>query len=142
MKIQVDEHMTIVALQQAFSEYFPYLSLAFFSKPHDIYRSSPVKYLITEHNLPLEHIEANPHHAELDISADMKVGELEQLFEQELGLHVQVLRRDGHSWIETTLTDGLSLRRQNEIGSKALDDYSPTVKTTDYHNARTEWFLG
>ncbi len=142
MKIQVSAHMTIAALQQAFSECFPYLSLSFFTKPHDIYQSSPVKYLITERDIFLERIEAHPHNASIEISADMKVSELEQLFEQEFGLHVQVLRKEGNSWTETTLTDNLSLREQNEHGALAKDTDFHLAHIADYQDARTEWYLG
>ena len=142
MKIQVSAHMTIAALQQVFSECFPYLSLSFFSKPHDIYHSSPVKYLITECDMLLERIEAHPHNATIEIYADMKVSELEQLFEGVFGLHVQVLRKAGHSWIETSISDDLSLREQNEIGAQTKDCDSQMVSLNDYQDARTEWYLG
>ena len=142
MKIYVSTRMSIAALQQAFSECFPYLSLSFFSKPHDIYQSSPVKYLITECTTSLERIEAQPHSADVEIFADMKVSELEQLFEQEFGLHVQVLRKEGNTWEETTLTDNLSLSEQNAMAAAALDSDLHSVPLSEYHDARTEWFLG
>lgn len=142
MKLQVSAHMSIAALQQAFGECFPFLSLSFFSKPHDIYQACPVKYLVTETNQPLERLEAHPHNGTLDIHGDMCVSDLEQQFEQLFGLHVQVLRRAGHSWIETTLTDHLSLREQNEIGANTPETHSSQAQTADYGDARTEWFLG
>jgi len=134
--------MTIASLKQAFNECFPYLSLSFFSKPHDIYQSSPVKYLITECNTLLELIEAQPHNADVEIFADMKVSELEQLFEREFGLHVQVFRKEGNVWEETTLTDSLSLREQNAKAAAAKDSNLHSVPLSEYHDARTEWFLG
>jgi len=141
MILQVFVHMTIAELQQKFSEYFPYLSLSFFSRPHDIYQSSPVKYLITERETLLERLEARPHHAALNILADMTAGQLEQLFEQELGLHIQVLRKDGDSWTETTLTDNLRLSDQNTAAAQAKNIFCPAL-STNYHDARTEWYLG
>ncbi|MDO8366945.1 MAG: hypothetical protein Q7T20_09125 [Saprospiraceae bacterium] len=142
MKIHVSTHMTIAALQQIFSECFPCLALSFFSKPHDIYQSSPVKYLITECNTRLEHIEAQPRNADIEISPDMKVSELEQLLEREFGLHVQVLRKEGSSWAETTFTDNLTLREQNAKASTANDHDFHMALLSDYHDARTEWYLG
>jgi hypothetical protein len=140
MKIQVNTSMTIAALKLAFSDCFPNLSLSFFTKPHDVFQSSPVKYLITECNMVLEGIEKHPHNADIEIYADMTVADLEQLFEQEFGLHVQVLRKEGNFWVETAFTDNLSLRAQNAIltESKARNEHP----NTDYHDARTEWFLG
>jgi hypothetical protein len=134
--------MTIAALQQAFSACFPYLSISLYSKPHDIYQSCPVKYLITETNLVLERLEKHPHNAAVDIFADMTVGELETLFEQEFGLHVQVFRKDGNTWTETTFTDNLSLREQNETAAKSTDAVHSEMQELENQGARTEWFLG
>ena len=142
MKIHVTTHMTIAALQQAFSECFPNLSLSFFTKPHEIYQSCPVKYLITEDNTRLERIERHPHNGDVEIFADMKVSELEQLFEKEFGLHVQVLRKLGNTWTETTFTDNLSLREQNAKAAETNASDYPIGLFSDYHDARTEWYLG
>jgi hypothetical protein len=140
MKIQVSSGMTIAALQQAFSECFPNLALAFFSKPHEIFQSSPVKYLLTESNTPLERIEKHPHNGTVEVFADMTVADLEQLFEQEFGLHVQVFRKSGNTWQETTLSDQLTLGTQNAYSMDELP--IPGQVPNDHHNARTEWFLG
>jgi hypothetical protein len=134
--------MTLAALQQAFRLCFPNLSLSFYTKPHDIYQSSPVKYLITESNTLLKHIEARPHDGDVEIFADMKVSELEQLFEQEFGLHVQVFRRMGNTWVETTFTDNLSLCEQNEKAEEITDSDKYPTPLSDYLDARTEWYLG
>lgn len=142
MKIQVFENMTIAAVQQAFREYFPNLSLSFFSKPHDIYQASPVKYLITELDTPLKRLELLPHNAEVEILADMTVSALEDLFEQEFGLHVQVYRKDGNAWTETTLTDDLSLRVQNNNAAMEQDTGAHIACHKDYKDARTEWYMG
>ncbi len=88
----------------------------------------------------LERIEKHPHNADIEIYAEMTVNELEKLFEQEFGLHIQVLRKEGNSWTETTLTDKLSLYQQNKIASKTKDLKVQTQ--TDYQDARTEWYMG
>jgi hypothetical protein len=140
MKIHITMRMTIAELQQAFSEYFPNLSLSFFSKPHEIFQSSPVKYLFTEYNLPLERIEGHPHDGDIEIFPDMTVADLEHLFEREFGLHIQVLRKEGRFWVETAFTDNLSLCAQNEMATVSKgENSSPNV---NYHDARTEWYLG
>lgn len=134
--------MTIAALQQAFNEKFPNLCLSFFTKPHGVFQSSPVKYLITEYNLLLERIQRHLGNVELDIYPEMTVAELEQKFEQDLGLHVQVQRKTGHTWEETMLTDCLSLRAQNEMAVSAQGRLMPSSNPDEDHNCRTEWYLG
>jgi hypothetical protein len=132
--------MTIAELQQAFSECFPNLALVFFSKPHEVFQSSPVKYLLTESNTPLGRFEKHPHNGAVEVYANMTVAELEQFFEQEFGLHVQVFRKSGNTWQETTLSDQLTLGAQNAYSIEEASIQSQPA--LGHHNARTEWFLG
>jgi hypothetical protein len=46
----------------------------------------------------------------------MLVSELEKQFNDKLQLSAQVFRKAGKSWLETTFTDGWSLRKQNLEG--------------------------
>lgn len=52
----------------------------------------------------------------LDIYSDMKINELEKLVFKKFGLDVQVSRKSGVLWLETTMTDGWTLLKQNEHG--------------------------
>lgn len=88
----------------------------------------------------LARIENYPHNADIEIYADMTVADLEQLFEQEFGLHVQVLRKAGNFWFETAFTDNLSLQEQNAMSPELKGD--EVFPNADYHDARTEWYLG
>lgn len=53
---------------------------------------------------------------EIILNDEMTVGELEQKFKEQFDLNVQVFRKHGNSWIETTVTDNWSLQKQNEEG--------------------------
>ena len=44
---------------------------------------------------------------------------LEAVLQYKFGLPVQVFRRSGELWLETTQTDGFSLDKQNEMGREA-----------------------
>jgi hypothetical protein len=52
----------------------------------------------------------------LRIEEEMTVGELEKEFLESFGMLVQVSRRSGTIWLETTMTDNWTLSRQNEHG--------------------------
>lgn len=54
--------------------------------------------------------------APLEITEDMPVSTLEQLFQDYFGLSAQVFRKSGRSWLETSLTDDWTLKRQNDEG--------------------------
>lgn len=50
------------------------------------------------------------------ITPDMTVTDLEQSFNTIYGLGVQVFRKSGKIWLETTVTDGWTLEEQNRQG--------------------------
>ena len=113
MNIHLASDTTMGALQAQFNAFFPNLKLAFFSKPHDDFKSSAAKFLIQEKDKLLGALMdrlASP--CEIDIQAHMKVMEVEKLFEEQFGLHVQVFRRSGKIWLETSKTDHLTLAEQ------------------------------
>jgi hypothetical protein len=53
---------------------------------------------------------------EICIHPDMTVTELEKEFNGLYKLHTQVFRRSGNIWLETTITDGWTLKEQNNQG--------------------------
>lgn len=61
--------------------------------------------------------------AEIDIDSRWKVSEVEELFAREAGLYVQVFRRSGSLWIETTFTDDWTLEQQNREGELLSADF-------------------
>jgi len=50
------------------------------------------------------------------ITPGMTVCKLEQNFRDVYGLSVQIFRRSGKVWLETTVTDGWTLQEQNSQG--------------------------
>ena len=56
----------------------------------------------------------------------MTVNELEQRFSDVYGLGVQVFRKSGNVWLETTVTDGWTLEQQNKQG-ESLDKAFPEI---------------
>ena len=47
----------------------------------------------------------------------MVVWQVERLFEKEFGLHVQVFRQSGEVWLETSVSDDLTLEQQQARAS-------------------------
>ncbi len=54
----------------------------------------------------------------VDIDPARRVEEVEDDFFKKLGVMVRIFRKAGNMWIETTLTDSWSLRRQNHEGEQ------------------------
>ena len=57
---------------------------------------------------------------DLSINGHQKVSTLESKFLEDYGLNVQVFRKSGNIWLQTTSTDHWTLTEQNEHGR----DYS------------------
>ncbi len=126
MKIAINDKRKIFAIQEEFNTLFPFLKIEFFSKPHKV--GGPSAKKLMKHNAKtLEECRTIHNKGQITITPNLTVSDLEQKFQDVYGLSVQVFRKSGKVWLETTVTDGWSLAEQNRQG-EAL---SSTSKTTD-----------
>jgi hypothetical protein len=115
--LSLQDGMLLSDVQMAFNSVFPYLKLEFFKHPHPVYGANKKKDLLKPGGTL--HIKARgAHEPEIIINSDMPVGALEQLFQEHFGLSVQIFRKSGGTWLETTVTGDWSLERQNEQGKE------------------------
>lgn len=115
MNIIINDHRKIFAIQEAFSKAFPYLKLEFLSKPHTSTGSSSPK-LVRRNSKTLGECRVVHNKGKITITPNMSVADLEQKFSDVYGLKIQVYRKSGTSWLETSVTDGWSLEEQNSQG--------------------------
>lgn len=115
MKIAINDHRKIFAIQEEFNTTFPYLKLEFFSKPHKPGGASP-KTLIKNNSITLGECRTVHHKGDITIIPEMTVFDLEQNLSDVYGLGVQVFRKSGKTWLETTVTDNWTLAEQNKQG--------------------------
>ncbi len=113
--IEISGDKKIATVQKEFNDAFPFLKLEFFRKKHGLgggsNRSEMIDAQLSFRKIPQKHSNGM-----IFLKEDMKVCELEDLFKNHFGLNVQVFRKSGRSWIETTLTDDWTLLQQNEEG--------------------------
>lgn len=115
MKITINDKRKIFAIQEEFNNAFPFLKLEFFAKPHTVGGGS-AKKLIKHNSKTLGECRTVHNKGQIAITPQMTVAELEQRFSDVYGLGVQVFRKSGKVWLETTVTDGWTLERQNAEG--------------------------
>jgi len=110
MKIKKDT--TASQVNDSFINAFPYLKLVFYKKPHEHFHGSEKQDEILEDTTL---IELNPEFKEglIEWEGEMSVDNLETYFESKFGLHVQVFRKSGDIWLQTSVTDHWSLDKQN-----------------------------
>ncbi len=130
MDLQITPDRTIGQLQADFATAFPGLKIVFFSKAHQAYKGSPAKFLIDQTDTPLQQLSAHIHPGYLILEPDMVVWQMERLFETEYGLHVQVFRQSGDVWLETSVSDDLTLEQQQAKASASL--HPQPIEIIDY----------
>jgi hypothetical protein len=112
MKIEINDHRKIFAVQEAFSTLFPRLRIEFLGKPNHLGSSPSTKTYASSKTIGDCRIE----HAtgELTVTPSMTVADLKQSLSDEYGLSILVLRQSGTQWVETTNNNSWSLQEQND----------------------------
>jgi len=117
MKITINDNRKIYAVQEEFQKMFPYLKLEFFAKPSKV-GGTPSKKEIKHPSKTLGECRAVHTSGLLTVTPQTLVGELEQDFRDNFDLAVQVFRKSGSAWIETTATDDWTLEHENTTGEE------------------------
>lgn len=102
MEMCIERGKPIKDIQKEFNDIYPFLKIEIVDK------KQPVKVVSGSS------FAGNCFH--MDISADRTVAELESDFKDKLNVPIQVFRRAGSLWIETSLTHDWTLDQQNREG--------------------------
>jgi len=113
MKIEINDHRKIFAVQEEFNKIFPHLRLAFLSKPSKVGEAASKK-IMKERSKTLGDCRVVHTKGELTLSPSMTVADLQQSLSDNYGLSVLVYLRSGKDWIETTGNGKLSLADQDK----------------------------
>ena len=132
MNIEINSDKTIDSIQRSFNTAFPYLKIEFFTQSHEKGKPTAAKFMVSPKKL-LGEAGGKSVHTQLSIIEEMTVYELEKMFEDHYGLHVQVFRKSGRIWLETTATDDWTLLSQNEQGKELSEGHQEKGELPDYH---------
>ncbi|GIV32069.1 MAG: hypothetical protein KatS3mg030_371 [Saprospiraceae bacterium] len=109
-------------IQREFQEMFPWLKLEFYTGTYEPGHASPANQQL-DPRLTIGQVRTVRKEGDLKISPDMTVRELEQKFWDQYGLLVQVFRRSGKIWLQTSKTDEWTLGEQNRKGERSVDSW-------------------
>jgi hypothetical protein len=115
MDIYISEEAVVGDIQKRFQEFYPYLKLAFYPNPHTRRECSPGKEMVSP-DTPIDKIRMLHSFGWLDLSYYRIVAAIEHDFSYKYGLSVQILRKSGDLWLETTTTDSWTLEELNAAG--------------------------
>ncbi len=131
MILHIESKRTISEIKEEFNATFPFLKLEFFTKPHDVNDASLIREMIKT-DPEIEELNNNIKPAVIEFTPYTTVAALETFF-REHGLNVQVFRKSGTVWLETTITDNLTLQSQNALGKeKSFAPEQPDLSDIDY----------
>ncbi|MDN3656594.1 hypothetical protein QWZ08_13190 [Ferruginibacter paludis] len=122
MFIEVNDTTSLRQIQEVFSDFYPYLKLAFYGKGHKKYQASNEGGEI-EPNTLIGEIKATHVSGVIEMLPLYKVADVEKEFQQRFGLSVQVLRKEKKGWEQTTGMDDFTLKELNELGRNSSDEF-------------------
>jgi hypothetical protein len=122
MNISVNDTITLRDIQRTFSNFYPYLKLAFFRKPHKRYEASSEDQLFFP-DTTLSSILRTHVSGIFEILPSYRVTDVEQEFQKRFGLSVQIMIRERKQWKQTTGMDDFTLKELNELSRSYSDEY-------------------
>ncbi len=119
--ITVSAHKKIKDLQEEFSNIYPYLRIEFAEPLQpgrtrgrlDTIRRSDARFRNSTHTAENNTIRITP---------DTTISNLEDTFREHFGVGIQVFRKSGKVWLETTMTDHWTLQEQS-VQAEALSHF-------------------
>lgn len=134
MTLHLAPETSIGALQTVFNEAFPGLKIVFFSKPHSAHKGSAAKFLVQDRDMLLQQLSPGIKVGELVVEPTTVVMQLEKQFELGFGLHMQVFRKSGRTWLETSISDDLTLAEQQAKAAASENIHQEFVDPMDYRD--------
>ena len=113
--LQISDDVQLKEIKRKFNEKFPHLKIEFFSEEHGEGEASTYKSMYDE-ELYLKDIRTNHNEGELSINGHTETATFEQTFRDKYGVNVQVWRKSGNMWLQTTTTDDWTLSEQDQKG--------------------------
>ena len=115
MQLSLTNQKKVKEVKEAFNRFFPYLKIEFFPGKHSVGSSSFLDERASP-NTCLGTITRAMKEGIITIRPEDTVASVEQRFQREFGLPVQVFRQTKDIWIETSDTDTMTLAEQNDMG--------------------------
>ena len=110
-------------IQEDFHKKFPYLKIEFYQSRHDPGEGSPETERL-DPEFTIEEVRTRHSEGDLEVLESMTVREFEAQVNHQFGLNVQVFRKSGNLWMQTTSTDDWTLKEQNRKGGSSEKAYN------------------
>ncbi len=115
MELLVKANDYIKDIQSRFNQHYPHLQIRFYNKEHSDLAGSP-KSLEISNEVQISELNSEFEQIHVSISGNRQVTDIETDFETMANLHVQIFRKSGALWLQTSTTDHWTLTEQEEKG--------------------------
>ena len=113
--IEISDDKKLKDIKDMFNKKFPHLKIEFFKEEHKEGEATSFKSMYDDDQL-LKDIREKHEEGELSINGNTKTSTLESNFKEKFGVNVQVWRKSGNMWLQTTTTDEWTLAEQERKG--------------------------
>jgi len=122
MHIEINNKTILKDIQKTFSDYYPFLSLSFYKRPHDKFEDSK---FVDELDIDktIGEIHKIQDKTKIDIMPKERVTQFENTFYEKTGISVQVLKLENEIWQQTSGLDNLTLKDLNIMGRNSSDEF-------------------
>jgi hypothetical protein len=131
MRLHIAPNRLINDIQKEFNEAFPFLKIEFF-KTRSFTRSDFMANQIIPSQRKIGDTQLAITDGDIEIVEEMKVKDLEKIFKDQFSLAMQVFRKSGNLWLETTMTDNWTLQQQNDHGREISTVNSTQADPEDF----------
>lgn len=132
--LTINENQTIAGIQEKFTSVFPFLKVEFFKERHRAGIGSEKKNMLTDRQEKIFRLQQSPKAGKVTVDSGMTVLELEEEFDQKFGLFIQVFRKSGSIWLETSKTDNWTLEQQDAEGRSIQQEMKAERESPDDHD--------
>jgi hypothetical protein len=116
-KLHISDDVQLKQLKKEFNDKFPHLKIDFFADEHKEGEATAFKSMYDD-ELYLKDIRKNHIEGDLSIDGHQKTSTFESHFKDHFGVNVQVWRKSGNIWLQTTATDEWTLSEQERSGAE------------------------
>ncbi len=114
MELFIDNDSKVEDISKLFTARYPYLKIEFYKRN---FTNASSKKEFIPFQFPLTHVIKKDLKVVINFKSNMTVAELENDF-LVIGLQVEVFRKSGKVWVETSLTTSWTLQQQNLAGEE------------------------
>jgi hypothetical protein len=118
MLLPINDMQTIIEIQEHFAECFPTLKIEFYDEPHHWRQPSPSSRQYQSFE-KIGDIRSKGEAGTLAIYSWSKAGEVEKTLRERFGLQAQIFRKNGRQWVQSTLSDNLTLKELMALAAAA-----------------------